>query len=98
MAENPKSPCPFTAGRVGHWRYCRIHSQSLKGDLTHMHNSSLPPRFWLLRGLLLALCIIGPAYPATKQHWIGSWYASPTKYVVSFDNATVRTVVHLTAG
>jgi hypothetical protein len=46
---------------------------------------------------MLLFCAAVSAF-ATPQDWIGSSYASPMKLAVSFDNFTVCTVVHLTAG
>ena len=63
-----------------------------------MHGPIFPPRFSPISGSLWVFCIVGLAQAATERHWIGSCYASPTKYSVSFSNATVRSVVHLTVG
>jgi lysophospholipase L1-like esterase len=63
-----------------------------------MGKSSVATRSSFTWSLILALYIAAPVRAETGQRWVGSWYASPTKFAVSFSNATLRTVVHLTAG
>ena len=45
-----------------------------------------------------ALCMSSILCTAAEEHWIGSWYAAPVELAPHFSNATLRTVVHVTAG
>ncbi|MGN6270985.1 MAG: SGNH/GDSL hydrolase family protein [Sphingomonas sp.] len=53
-----------------------------------------------LAAVFSILCLAAPA--AAKDHWVGSWaralYDGGTKDAATLDNATVRTVVRLSAG